>query len=186
MDTIRKFHILALDSTRTDLMIVDDYDIEKIDITKFWRNEKIYDSEKLLLKVHEEGKDITDAVGNPLSLFIFSEKLVNIINSFLSESVQLLDANLFGKNGKIKGFKIVHCIRAIRCLDINNSKVSYSDDNKLSIVGSVTILEKNIPKNIHFFRIEEDKNTVVVSDELAQTIVGKNINGIAFIKCKSN
>lgn len=186
---MRNFHILTLDSTRNDLMHVSDYDLNEIDITQFWTDGKIDDkiSRSLVLKIDERGKEITDAVGNPLSLYIFSEKLVKILKPFFNDDIQLIEANLLNdkNNNKVEGFKIIHVLKSISCLDIKKSEISYSDENEISIVGTITVIEKKIPVNLHIFRVEEDKNTIVVSDQLAHSLVGNKINGVAFIRCKS-
>ncbi|MBN2817943.1 MAG: hypothetical protein JXP36_03190 [Bacteroidales bacterium] len=187
MDTMRNFNILTLDSTRDDLLSIEDYDFGSFELTKLWLPKKI-DEDISNIKFYTDNlnSDITDAVGNPLSLFIFSDKMINLLFPFLNEDAQVISLELINNNtkDKIKGFNLLHPFKAFKCIDIKNSGVSYSGGNEISIVGDCVIREKEVPTDVHIFRVEEDKNTVIVSDELAKSLVGKDVNGIAFIRCK--
>lgn len=185
---MRKFHIITLDSTRDDLLSIEDYDFGNFNLTKFWMAKKIdEDISNINFYTDNIGIDITDAVGNPLSLFIFSDKLIKIIHPYVKKDAQVINIDLINNITKdeINGFNILHPFKSIRCIDLEQSGISYSNDNEISIIGDCVIKEKEVPNNVNIFRVEEDKNTVIVSDELAQSLVGKNINGIAFIRCKS-
>ena len=189
---MRKFHIITLDSTREDLLDIEDYDIRNTDITKFWSAEKLPpdSASSMKLYINEPDSNVidkTDAVGNPLSLFIFSTRLTILIYSYIAEDTQIFDIELNNNSGiNIKDkFKIVHPFKSVDCLDLEQSGLSYSQDEEISVVGNCVIKEKLVPEDINIFRIKEDNNTIIVTDQLAGSLIGKGINSIAFIRCRS-
>jgi hypothetical protein len=187
MDAMRKFHTIMMDPNRDDLLSIIDYETDKIDLLKFWTDERLNQKEVLEMRLIVDTKDdeISDVVGNPLSLLILSEKLISIISGFTKDDVQFLKPNLMFDKNTIDRFKIMHTIKSIECLDMENSGISSYGDSGISVIGHTAIFSSKVPEDTHIFRLKEDLNTIIVSDELAQSLVGKNINGLAFAQCES-
>ncbi|NUQ40825.1 MAG: hypothetical protein HUU32_05470 [Calditrichaceae bacterium] len=187
---MRKYHELLFDSSRTDIMGVLDYDMKNFDLTKLWLGEKVKGGipKDVVLFVDNTNIEHTDYVGNPITWIIMSDKLINLMYGYIKDDVEILDVNLFNQSESkyVKGFHVINPLRKIKCLDVEKSILSYPVDEEFKDLGFTVIKPvlkiKDIPEHVHLFRLEEAKNIIIFSDSLAQSLRGKGINGVAFVK----
>jgi hypothetical protein len=167
-------------------MAISDYEINPSDILKLWDTEILsldfVNSIKLFIKKNNPN---TDLVGNPLSLTIISEKLYNIIAYYIENDVQTFDIKLINSNNTISGYKLIHPIKSFKCVNFDISDVIYSNDNEISCIPKLVINKDKVKDSIHIFRLDEVKTDIIFSDFLAKLLIGKSINGVAFIRCKA-
>lgn len=116
-------------------------------------------------------------------------RLVELLQATARNDIQLFDAPLFDKATKkrIAGYKIFNPIRLVECLDIAKSKIEFGNDKK-TIEGVYTAVFKasKIVPTVNVFRPKEWPYQIVFSEKLVSTLIGKDLRGVAFIKCKSS
>lgn len=188
MDTVRTFHRLIFDSSRDDLFTVVAYSLDEFDLTIFWKGIEVVGpiptSVKLFVDIEKD--NAPDLVGNPISWYICSERLLDYWLPLIEQDIQLCEAPLYVKktNKKILGFKILNPLTIIEAMDMRKSRF-ISNKNKLKTVSKFVFEIKKIPENIHIFRPSEFPKAIIVSDELVKKIVGIGIRGLALIRCES-
>lgn len=185
---MRKYHRLITDSSRNELFTVIDYSIEGFDLTELWDGTQINTPLPIDVKLLVDSANSTepDLVGNPISWFICSNRLIKKWLPLIEDDVQLLEAPLYEKssNKKIDGYKILNPIKLIRALDLEKSKF-IGNKEKIKTISKFVLETINIPENVHMFRPKEFPKAIIVSDELAQKILGVGIEGVAFVPCDS-
>lgn len=183
------FHILAFDSDRDDLVTVADYELGGFDIVSFWRGSPLMTGipESLRIYVDNDMKVLPDYMGNPLALPICSQRFSEHLVSYASSDIELHSAPLFrsGADERLGGYVMVNAVRKVPCLDVERSQVGYAQDGSLSAVFKYTIASRKVPADMHIFRVAEHPYSILFSDELAQSLRGKGMSGVAFIRARS-
>jgi hypothetical protein len=187
---MREFFVITLDAQRDDLTTVVDYNLNDVDITDFWHAKKLDEKlpEKMELFVDDLNTDETDVMGNPLSLLIFSKRLLNILMPIIKEDIQIFNAPLINNKDreKIKNFYIIHPFKEFKCIDLEKTRHKYiTAKHVLMPFNPLYIINKQVPLDINFFRTKEHNNSRIVTNSILDLLNGKKINGIAFLKCES-
>lgn len=182
---MKNYHCLTFDSTRKDLLSVVDYEMGDFKLTNFWggkQNISLSDSVQLFI---DSTGNSPDLMGNPVSWLICSEKLISLISSVTSDGFEIYDAPLFDSKTKktVAGYSILNVYKKIPCLDLEKSSVDWSSDHKeITAVYEHVFCKDKIPEDCHIFRPSEWPFSVVLSDKLAKSFIGKDLTGVAFIK----
>lgn len=168
-------------------MSVSEYKMGRFDLTSFWEGKRFPRnkiSKAVRLTVENEHAPC-DYVANPISWPICSQTFLDLILRFAERDVQVFDAPLFTFSGKtVRGYFVLNCIRLVKCLDKARSKLSY-DGKEIAGVIKFAIKASAIPSGVHVFRVAEFPYRLFFSDTLAQSLVGKGVTGLAFIRCKA-
>jgi hypothetical protein len=177
-----KYYRFIFDSGSKDLMSVVDYEMGDFDLKSLWGKGKSNLPDNVKLFVKKEYLKKPDLLGNPISWFICSDRLIEIWMPKIEADVQILNAPIYEVKTKkeIEGYKIFNPIRKVEALDKEKSVFLGK------IVTEFVFDKKRIPNNLHVFRPVESPKAIIVSDELVKKLIDQNINGVAFIKCKSS
>ena len=182
------FHRLILDSSRADLSSVVDYLIDDFDLTIFWKGTQVNGPipESVKLFVDSEDAVFPDLLGNPLSWHICSERLLGCWHPMIEKDIQLLEAPLYQQetNQRLAGFHILNPLTCIQALDVHRSEI-IGNSKRIKAVSRFVFEESKIPQGVHIFRPSEFSKAIIISDELAQNIVGFGMTGLAFVRCES-
>lgn len=182
------FHIPVFDTSKEDLLSISNYDIEGKYLIDLWNtNELDFDINKFNFYIDNKYNPKSDIIANPLSLLIFSDRIINIIKPLIKNDVKLVDINIVNdKNGEfVKGYKLIHPLKSISCLNKDKSNISLDEEGNLSLLGNCTLDKNKIDDKINIFRLKEDDSTIIFSDNLAKSLIGKEIYGLAFLRCKT-
>jgi hypothetical protein len=180
------YHILTYDD-RDDLQTIGDYEMGDFDLTEFWQGQGFEGAipAGVRLYVDEmEGLLRSDILANPVSWLILSNQLWSLVSSLTKHDVQVFEAPVFRKSdgSHVSGYKLINPIRLIECLDMEKSTILRRDDGTIASVIKPCIKARAV-KDHHMFRIKENRNRMIVSDELAKGLAGKDIRGVAFVRC---
>jgi hypothetical protein len=128
-----------------------------------------------------------DYVSNPLSWPICSKRLSEVIKRRTVGDVQIFQAPLFKAQTRdpVVGYEFVNACRCVPCLDIDRSKLSYFVDqpDEILVVYDFAIRTNNVDPALHFFRVEEWPFAIIISEELANDLVGMRFSGLALERC---
>lgn len=194
MDTVivgpTYYHRLLLDSHRLNLSSVCDYEVGSFDFTRLWHGDRIRACELEEVTLFLDSKKILpDIVGNPLSLLILSEKLVDLLELKDGAEVQVFRFPLFrqerGKKSTLDGFRLVNPILRLDCLDQERSLIHRKASGEISSIEKFAFCAAAIPEGTKIFRPTVSDGDVFVFDRLALNTRGKGINGLAFQRCEA-
>ncbi len=190
METMKYFHKLLYDEDVAGCQVVEDYDCSSTIIKKLFLSQQMKgDSFREVKLFINASKEPTDYLRNPLSWPIFSERMALLLFKKSRNDIQIFDAPLYDsrKETPIPGYKILNIVKCLPCLNLEKSTVSYSDIGKKKVRGvSDFIFDNNrIPNNICVFRPAEWRYSIFFSDSLAKSLIGKDLAGIAFLRCRA-
>ncbi|WP_444932930.1 hypothetical protein [Microbulbifer sp. JTAC008] len=134
------------------------------------------------VKIFVEGKPC-DYVGNPLSWHICSNRLAKHLETHASACVRLIDIPLYYKSGaRIDGYSLAIPTKNVDCLNYDKSEF-------LDGQGGPTCMEPVIKRSSvkdlpPLFLVEGCPWTVLFSQGLIASLVGKGFTGIGFLECE--
>jgi hypothetical protein len=132
---------------------------------------------------------VNDHMANPLSYPIVSDRFLDLVRQF-STDFQVFDAPFYDKDSgeAVGGYKVMHVTRLLQAVDIEKSKTRYLDlagHRVLHVFLDGFVFKGDlIPADVHVFKPAESLSSIVVSDELAQAMVGK-VQGVALMRTKT-
>ena len=185
-----KYYRISLDSREDDLTTVADYNLNDVDIRKFWHAKKIKETLAAGMDffVSDGNIEETDFMANPISLLIFSKRLLNILLPLIKDDVQIFDAPLIKNEERksVKGFYIVHPFKEYECIDTKKTKHIHPKGNKNAFipVGPLVLNDEQISKDVHIFRAKEFNNAKIVTDSVLELFISNKIQGAAFFECE--
>ena len=188
---MRNFNVLIPDTQLKDAAIVNKFEKGNLDIfllsdaVTLDNNtvEQIMNDLKIFLKVKKINPDL---IRNSYSLKILSKKAIDLMLPFIKDDAQIIDLDLINEatHEIITGYSLVHPIRSFRCLDFD--KTEFVDKDEPVVLGNdITIQSQKIPDSIHIFRLTENPEYVLISQELLEAISGKGLTGMCVIVCDS-
>lgn len=184
---MKYFHRLTLDAACNG-QTVGDYEMGDFDLTVFW------DGSELNMEIPKDVRLFVDGpradyVGNPLSWSICSKKLVDFVSPLAENDFQLFKAPLHStKTGRrVNGYYVMNVIRRIGCVNLQQSTVEYKNKKTqgVEMIYEYVFDSGRIPDSVHIFRPDEFPQAVFFSDELARSLMGKGLTGLAFIRCNA-
>lgn len=190
MASMRKFHIITYNTNDPEEQVVEKYEKGNFNYNLLKIGIPYQDTIPAEVKLYIDSRSHpTDFLANPLSWPIVSEKFLKMIKVYARDDIQVFDAPVFDNNTRkpVKGFYILNVVKLIRAVDFKHSTVMWEDKikKKFKIIIKYVFQSKKIPVNVHIFRPAEDPFGVFFSDELATSLIGKGLKGIAFIRTRS-
>lgn len=180
-------HELIWDSTRTDLLAVVDYDLGGFDDSAFWRGTPIENPSSLSeVKLYiDDDLPHSDVVGNPLSWQIVSGRFKTHIESLVEPGcVQFLPVALRKKSASetIHDFYVMNVLKHLPALDREKSVFTATSDGMIEYVTKCVVQADRLDQS-KIFRLSECPDSIYFSDDLAHSLDGSDMRGIAFICC---
>jgi hypothetical protein len=186
---MRRFYRLLPHNPDGTLAQVIEYLMNGFDFAVFWSGKPLSHGIPATVRLFLSSGIDADYITNPLSWPICSDRFVDILTRRASKNFQVFDAPLFdSKTGlPIIGYKIVNVNRLVACLDIENSKLSWAKDrpSEIYVVYTIAIDSTKVDKSIHLFRLKEWPYPLIISEELANDLVGKGLHGLALKNCRT-
>jgi len=161
---------------------IQSYDIGSFDLTSFWDGRKCdpncLEHARLYLNLPIRVK--TDAIGNPLSWLIWSERLVDISLPLIQNDVHVLSAPLFDSRSRqpIPGYFIVNILSVVACVKMEKSKIATDNEGNFMGFHEPHFDQERLSPNIHLFRAREWIFSVFISEPLRSQWKSKNIGGL--------
>ena len=182
------FHRIIYDGDYEDEQTVGDYDMGDFDLITFWNGIKYegYIPENVRLYIREGDEELPQAslLANPISWWIFSERLLEHVWHLIKKDVQVFDVPIYIKSDgkKVHGYKLINPICVLDGLDWERSEIIRDDDEEIMYINKIYVKKDKVDDH-HLFRLNGYLYAVIVSDKLAQSLVGHGFKGIAFIRC---
>lgn len=176
------FSVLYVDNDLDDLVNIQEYDVPNFDYTEFWEGKPFNDilPKNFKLFIGGEYGVWQDSLNNPLSLQIFSVKLINLIDKFSSD-FEVYDAPIYTLNNKksLSGYYILNAIHNIDCIDYEKSKIMDDGYGGIDITSNIVFDTQKIPDDINIFRIKKLLHTgIYFTQKVVDAISEKGILGI--------
>jgi len=175
-----EYYILSHDSSRDDLEVVSDYEMDEFDLTAFWNGERFQGSIPSEVRLWVAKGKPSDYLGNPVSWPIVSDRLWSNIRGLVESQCQLFNPPLYyeGSETPVKGYSLMNvtCTVAAACLD--NSEADLS-------IGSLVLDNAKIPRDANLFRLAESTTVLIVSSRLVKRMSEIQLQGIALIEVNS-
>src|SRR5439155_7956922 len=107
---MRDFFVLTHDSSRDDLEVVTDYDMDSFDLRTFWSGKYFEGDIPAGVRVWMSEGEASDYVGNPLSWEIVSERFWGIIRPLVAEHCQLIRVPLYYEKSTtpVRGYTLMN------------------------------------------------------------------------------
>jgi hypothetical protein len=182
---MRRFHRLALDSKRRDLQTVVEYDLGDLFLPSMWEGTQLSIDRLQSVKLWIGDGKPADYLGNPLSLSICSTKLVSILSIHGADDFQVLPVPMFSQRtgDPVGDYCVINVTRMVDCLVREEANLTYMtiQGKQVPCVNTFVLRESCISPSIHMFRIPETKSRVLLSDDVAQDMIGKGLKGLVLI-----
>ncbi len=183
-----KYYELTYDASFENEQTIGDYEMGEFDLTVFWIAEEyrgqIPTSVRLYVRKEDEALPQACLLANPISWWIFSERLLQHWWPLIKDDIQVFDAPVYRKSdgSKVDGYKLINPVRILDCIDWERSECSRYDNGDIAYFNKIFIDGKKA-RGHHLFRLQGYLYTLIVSDTLASMLIGTDFRGIAFIKC---
>jgi len=189
MDAMRRFHRLIFDSARKDLASISAYELGDFSPVTFWTGTRFNEQFPTNMRLEVERSDYLDPdlLGNPLSWLICSTRFVVLMRKTAERDIQVFAVPLVDNQTRemVTGYHIVNPTRLVECLNVERSIVSRKADGTLAAVYEIAVRESKVPNDANIFRIAEQPNIVLFSDDAVLPLLGKDLLGLAFVQCAS-
>ncbi len=184
------YHRMLFDSERSDLSVIRDYEMNGYNLTSLWKGDLAQlfpDGLKLYLDDSDRAQ-LGDLIGNPISWFVCSAKLLNLLQLFeTAEGVQLLPAPVYRESDEslVDGYYVLNPTIKIDCLNHERSILSRSASGKIRSLEKSVLISSAIPNGLPVFRLANFPNAIFVREDMAKGLTNKGVTGVAFVRCES-
>lgn len=178
---MRRFYILGCDSNRDDLQTVTGYDLGDFDDSPLWQGRPLGRKLPKSVKLLVSEKTPSDLLGNPLAWTIVSERLLHLLQPFVTEQdIEVLKPNILldRSSKRVKGYSILNVLRSI-----DATHLAFGQPKPT--VGNTTIDSKQVPADCHLFRLTDRPMLLCISDVLFSSLLDNGLNGLVAIKTRS-
>ncbi len=183
---MRAFHVLSSLVGREHLQRVVDYDMGIFNPNVFMACSSFSGKLPKEMKLFVSGGKTSDLLLNGVNLAIVSENLLGILQKF-SADFEAFDAPIFNKTSmeNVPGYKILNITCCLQAVDMEHSEVRQMGfGQEFMHFMKFAFQESLIPSGIHLFRPRESRTQIIISDELAQAMVG-NVEGVILTRTKT-
>lgn len=181
------YHRLIHDSQLRNSPAIGRYELAGFDPTMLWKGCELdsFPSGLHLVVNAAPHEEIPDLIGNPLSWFVVSDRLVDILTRNEQPGLQVLPAPLVREadDSDVLGYQVLNPLHLVNCLKESESRFRRSPRGTLTSLDLCVLNLDSIPRDVAVFRLGEMPRAIFVSDEIAQGVRGKGIKGVAFIRC---
>lgn len=165
-----------------DLDVIPDFDIPWT-MGVYWEDPI---SQPIKLNIDpDSGTDMPDAffVGIPL----FSERLLNLLNSWGVDNIQTYDALLTDarNNHVYNNYKAVNIVGMVSCANLEKSKYIEGSGPPLMYFEHLIIDEGKISGSL-MIRLAESASVILVTEKIAKKIIDGDFVGVRLLELNSN
>ena len=152
------------------------------------------DYQDLNSPIQYEGTSLSFTLGAFLIPYVSAE-ISKVLRRLDGSHVQLLPCAIGGRD---LGFSIVVVASKLQCLDLERSEIDYytledlneeeEEDRDPKKIGSIKSVMKpivradKVPKGAHIFRLTEDLNHLMVSEQMKVALEKEGVTGVVFEK----
>ena len=174
-----KYYVLSHDSSRDDLEVVSDYEMDDFDLTAFWGGEEFQGNIPSGVRLWVTKGEPSDYLGNPVSWPIVSDRLWSHICAMAERQCQLVGLPLYyeGTETPVEGFSLMNVTCSVAAVRSETPQPDLS-------ISNLVLDKSQIPQDVHVFRLAESSTVLIVSSALVEEMSGKHLQGIALIEVK--
>lgn len=136
-----------------------------------------------------EGDILSDYLANVYGWLVVSDAFRKLTHNIIQDQIQYLPIRLVESNTKreIDSFSVANVVKLVDALDLEKSKYDIFElgDRKIIDVEKYA-LKKEIIKDCHIFRLQDDTIPIFVSETLKKVIEENNLLGFAFLEVDVN
>lgn len=183
------YHRLIWDSELRNPPTITEYELAGLDPTSLWEGCEIdpFPSGLRLVVNAVADERAPDLIGNPLSWFVASDRLIELLSIGDRSDLQLLPAPLVREadGSRVPGYQVLNPLRVIPCFNESESTFRRSSRGTLASLDQCVLKLDAIPRDVGVFRLGEMPRAVFVSDQIAQSLRGNGLKGVALIRCNA-
>ncbi len=180
-----KYYRLIHKESEEDLVLINDYNLEGLDLRNLWRGEIISEWNDSIKLYYEKGGLKLDYVPNVLSWLICSDKLVSVFDKLDVKNIQVFPVILSNKKNTSEqlGYNVVNIISSVSALNWERSEyVTWDDDpNAIKFIRKLVMNSSCLNENLDIFLLAEGVAYIIVSEKLKVALEENNITGIDFV-----
>lgn len=121
-----------------------------------------------------------------IDLPIFSDEFILLLENSGVDNLQLYQAELIDKEGKIyKNYKAVNIVGLVSCTDVEASEYIPGSEPPLMLFSKLVIDESKI-HGMKLFRLAEDSSRILIREDLKEEIEQANLKGFTLIPVESS
>ncbi|QSQ20742.1 hypothetical protein JY651_36755 [Pyxidicoccus parkwayensis] len=131
------------------------------------------------------GIELTDSIPNSLNLLFASERLKVFLEEHSGARIEFLPIQLQNQKDRLvpEPYYLLNLLEVVECVDLEKSKFRRSamDPEFIAWFNHLVLDEARIPPQAKLFRLKEKPNLILVREDLAQTIIDADYNGMMFL-----
>jgi len=132
----------------------------------------------------DSGEQMPDAflLGIPL----FSTRLLDLLTSLGVDNIQTYDAIITDPRTNISfdNYKAVNIVGLVSCANLEESEYIEGSGAPLMYFDRL-VLNKDIPTDLHMFRLAESAGTILISAAIAKKIISNKLTGMRLLPLES-
>lgn len=179
-----KYYRLVLKNQEEDCVIVNHYDLKGFDLRKLWRGEIIEKWNQEMCFYYDKDGLILDYMPNVLSWFIFSDKVIDVLNELNIKEVQIFPVVLYRKDdtNQFLKYNVVNVLSKISAMNWEKSDyLAWKDDPKtVKVIRKLVMNKSAIREGVEIFNLAESIPYIIVSNNLKNAMERKNLTGVDF------
>jgi len=170
-------------SDQEGLTSVSQYSMGHYDLTTLWQGKPLARKPTRSVKlIVENPQSQSDYVSNAASWPIFSKRFLDIVLPLAHRDIEVLPAPLFISDGSPwPGYFLVNCIRRVRCLHKTKSVLIRQGKHIRGVIKYV-LKAKELPEQVHIFRIDEFPFGLFLSQKLRARLKGSGLTGLCLFR----
>ncbi|MCG1021467.1 imm11 family protein [Sutcliffiella horikoshii] len=135
-------------------------------------------SPKIIFECDE--KYLYDVLPNNGFLLIVSEKVIEILNENCPDDIQIFEASVYAKNGRVPNYFLLNVLNSIEVLDKVESKYTTIRGTDAILSLDKIVYKGNLEHHYHILRNKDYKSHVLVSDSIKTAFEKKRVKGVQF------
>lgn len=162
---------------------VSSYELGGFDYGGLWRGDVGIDLPEGLRLELDLSRPYTDVVGNPLSLWLVTARVIDVVNTLCTdEEVEVHELPVFdGRTGEVvRGYYLMNPLLIVECLDMERSVLVRNRGGQIASVGEPVLRGATTH---HIFRAAECPWTIFVSAELKRRWSSVGVVGFYYQDC---
>ncbi|MBT8339118.1 MAG: hypothetical protein HKP58_03155 [Desulfatitalea sp.] len=128
---------------------------------------------------------VPDYIKNHHFYSMISDRLKSIFETTSFAEIEFLPFHLLNHKGRtVSGnFFIANILTKVDCIDFENTvcRTSKSEPGMITGLKKLSIDIKKVPSTLKLFRLSQELNTIIVRDDLKETLINRQTTGIDFV-----
>ena len=162
--------------------LIGEYDRDKSPDRFIYKKGEILSSElaKPVIKFDASARELRelDDLANNAMVPVISERLAAVLWKTVPEDIQLIDVIIKAKDGELEGYKILNVICKVVGIDKEQSKFTLIPGTDQIMSFRSLKYRDDCLKGHHLARDAEYSSNLIVSQELAQRLMGMKLIGV--------